>query len=41
MLAGKEEKPEQALMKQYVKVLESVVEQYPDQWFYYYKFWYE
>jgi predicted LPLAT superfamily acyltransferase len=39
--AGKEEKSEQALMKQYVKVLESVLEQYPDQWFNYYKFWNE
>jgi predicted LPLAT superfamily acyltransferase len=38
-IADVQEKSEQALMEQYVKVLESMLAQYPDQWFNYYKFW--
>jgi predicted LPLAT superfamily acyltransferase len=33
------EKPAHALMEQYVRALESVLQQYPEQWFNYYKFW--
>lgn len=31
--------PGQGLLKQYVSALESVVKQYPEQWFNYYDFW--
>ncbi|MDR3132646.1 MAG: lysophospholipid acyltransferase family protein [Prevotellaceae bacterium] len=34
-----ETKPALALMQQYVRALESVLRQYPEQWFNYYKFW--
>lgn len=37
--AGGDTKPEHALMRQYVQTLETVVQQYPEQWFNYYKFW--
>ncbi len=32
-------KPEQALLEQYVAVLENIVTRYPEQWFNYYSFW--
>jgi predicted LPLAT superfamily acyltransferase len=38
---GEGEKPEHALMKQYVEALESVLRRHPEQWFNYYKFWNE
>lgn len=35
----KDKKPEQQLLEQYASTLEKLLEQYPDQWFNYYKFW--
>lgn len=36
---SKNNKPEQLLLDQYVKALENIMKQYPEQWFNYYKFW--
>lgn len=36
---GKKKRPEQLLLEQYVKALEDIVTQYPEQWFNYYPFW--
>ncbi len=33
------DKPEQEQLKQYVQTLESILKEYPEQWFNYYKFW--
>jgi predicted LPLAT superfamily acyltransferase len=35
----KETKPEQLLLRQYVKVLESRLAEHPEQWFNFFKFW--
>ncbi|NDV58765.1 acyltransferase [Bacteroides sp. 519] len=35
----KDKKPEQMLLEQYVRALEQIVKQYPEQWFNYYSFW--
>lgn len=35
----KEKRAEQALLEQYIATLESIVKQYPEQWFNYYSFW--
>lgn len=35
----KEKRAEQALLEQYTATLESIVKQYPEQWFNYYSFW--
>lgn len=32
-------KPERALLRQYIRALEPIVKQYPEQWFNYYDFW--
>ena len=36
---SKEKRAEQCLLEQYVKALENIVKQYPEQWFNYYPFW--
>lgn len=36
---AKKKRPEQALLEDYVKALENMVKQYPEQWFNYYPFW--
>lgn len=39
MVQSKEKKTEQTLLEQYVRALEAIVKQYPEQWFNYYPFW--
>lgn len=37
----KDKKPEQALLEQYVEIFGKVLNEYPEQWFNYYRFWNE
>lgn len=39
VIRSKEKRAEQLLLEQYVKALENVLNQYPEQWFNYYPFW--
>lgn len=39
IIRSKEKRPEQQLLEQYALTLETLLKQYPDQWFNYYKFW--
>ncbi|MDR1203338.1 MAG: acyltransferase [Tannerellaceae bacterium] len=36
---GKGKKPEEAILGQYIKALETIIRNYPEQWFNYYDFW--
>lgn len=41
ILPNSEKKPEEQLLEQYIKQLESIVKRYPQQWFNFYDFWLE